>query len=164
MLNECEEYPEIAPGCIICKNNLDKYKQSNKCEICKYGYFKTRNESCVYCRSEKYGGPACYECGYENNITDNIICKDCLINDYIDYNNDQYIEYNDFIINSALSSKGKCYNCYIDLSGSCIKCKFINDTNNNEKLTCTLCKPGYYINSEGKCISYIDKIQKILLL
>ena len=64
-LNECEEYPEISPGCIICKDNLNKYKENNKCQRCKYGYFKTREEKCIYCRSEQYGGPGCNECGYE---------------------------------------------------------------------------------------------------
>ena len=57
-LNECEEYPEISPGCIICKDKLNEYKPYNKCQTCKYGYFKTKEEKCVYCRSEQYGGPA----------------------------------------------------------------------------------------------------------
>ena len=26
---------------------------------------------------------------------------------------------------------------------------------------CTLCKPGYYINSEGKCVNFINQIEKI---
>jgi len=101
ILNECEEYPDIAPGCIICKNKLNEYKKNNKCQTCKYGYFKTKNESCVYCRAKQYGSPACYECGYEEdqygNEKDNIICKDC----YDGYYKERY--------NSILSSDGKCY-------------------------------------------------------
>ena len=52
-LNECEEYPEISPGCIICKDKLNEYKSKNKCQTCKYGYFKTKDELCIYCKSEK---------------------------------------------------------------------------------------------------------------
>ena len=66
-LNECEEYPDISPGCIICKDKLNEYKSNNKCQECKFGYFKTKDDKCVYCRSEKYGGPACYECGYKQD-------------------------------------------------------------------------------------------------
>ena len=81
-LNECHEYPEISPGCIICNDKLNEYFPNEKCQSCKYGYFKTKDEKCIYCRREKYGGPGCYECGYEldenGNEKDNIICKDCL--------------------------------------------------------------------------------------
>ena len=49
-LNECEEYPDISPGCIICKDKLNEYKSNNKCQECKFGYFKTKDDKCVYCR------------------------------------------------------------------------------------------------------------------
>ena len=41
---DCEEYPNISPGCIICKDKLNEYVQNKKCQKCKFGYFKTRNE------------------------------------------------------------------------------------------------------------------------
>ena len=72
-LNECEEYPDISPGCIICKDKLNEYKSNNKCQECKFGYFKTKDDKCVYCRSEKYGGPACYECGYKQEQNEKIL-------------------------------------------------------------------------------------------
>ena len=34
-LNECEEYPDISPGCIICKDKLKQYKDNNKCQSLK---------------------------------------------------------------------------------------------------------------------------------
>ena len=115
----------------------------------------------VYCRSEKYGCPACYECGYEvdenGKETDNIICKDCYsyFNYLKEYNNNYaYDNFNYF--DSVLSSKGKCSNCRYDLSESCLKCDFVDN-----KLTCLLCSPGYYIDSNGKCSSFMDKINKI---
>ena len=93
-LNKCEEYPEISPGCIICKDKLNEYKPNSKCQRCKYGYFKTKDEKCVYCRSEKYGGLSCDECGYEINEngveTDNIVCKGCYPNYSIFSINDYY--------------------------------------------------------------------------
>ena len=56
-------------------------KENNKCQRCKYGYFKTKDEKCVLCSSEKSGGHGCSECTYEKNQngedTDNIICKGC---------------------------------------------------------------------------------------
>ena len=152
-LNECQEYPDIAPGCIICKDKLNEYKPYNKCQTCKYGYFKTKNEKCVYSRSEQYGGPACYECGYEKDIygndTDNIICNDC--ENFNDYYRNNY---------AVLSPQGKCYNCKYELSESCKKCEFTH-TKKEDKLICSLCEEGYYLNSEGKCISIYDKIISI---
>ena len=104
-MKECEEYPEISPGCVICKDKLDEYKEKNKCQKCKYGYFKTKDEKCVYCRSEQYGGPGCDECGYqldENGIeTDNIICKGCYPN-YLNFSsktNDYFYYYYDYYNN-----------------------------------------------------------------
>ena len=140
----CEEYPEISPGCIICNDN--SYITQNKCQLCKPNYFKTKDEQCIYCRSEKYGGPACNKCKYENNTNGNDIesikCANCS-GDY-----------------QILNSKGKCYNCKINLFEECESCKFINN-DNNEKLICTLCKPGYYLDSNGNCINYIKYIKKI---
>ena len=161
VIDECQEYPEISPGCIICIDKLEEYLINNKCQSCKYGYFKTRNETCVYCSSEEYGGPACYECGYDIDKdgieTDNIICKDCYSKDkYINFNYE--IDYNKYYYsNSVLSPNGKCYNCKYSLSESCLKCEF----NKDDKLVCTFCAPGYYLDSEGKCISIINKIKKI---
>ena len=170
-LNECEEYPDISPGCIICKDKLDEYKPNNKCQSCNYGYFKTKDEKCIYCRDEKYGGPGCYECGYEindnNEETDNIICKTCFSIDKFynfdhNYNNYEYnrFKYNDYFI-SVLSSKGKCYIAKYDLSDPCLKYEFVKDNNNNEKLSCIVCYNGYYLDSNGNCINFIDNIEII---
>ena len=161
-LDECKEYPEISPGCIICKDKFNEYKINNKCQFCKTGYFKTKEESCIYCRSEKYGGPACYGCGYEKDKdgeeTNNIICKDCFnyYNYPVDNNYGFYYGEEYYFFYSILSSNAKCYNCRYDLSDACLKCEF-----NEDKLTCILCAPGYYINSEGKCSSFISQIELI---
>ena len=37
----------------------DEFISNKKCHICEKGYFKTKEGKCVYCKSEKYGGPAC---------------------------------------------------------------------------------------------------------
>jgi len=55
----CEEYSDIEPGCIICN---EEYKSKRRCQLCKPGYFKTENESCIYCRDEKYGINECNKC------------------------------------------------------------------------------------------------------
>ena len=129
-LNDCEEYPEISPGCIICNDKLDIYKPQKRCQSCKLGYFQIKDGSCVFCRSEKYGGPACLECGYEkdenNQETEKIKCKAC-----------NYYQ--------ALSSDGKCYDCKFDVSDGCQECKFIkNEIDNSEKLMCTACNTGTF--------------------
>lgn len=156
LLDDCQEYLEISDGCIICKDKLDEYKSNKKCQSCKYGYFKTKNETCVLCRAEKYGGPACYECGYEtdenNEETDNIICKDCFSF------KDNYESENRF--HFILTSNGKCYDCKNYLSESCLRCDIIKDKENNDKFICTVCALGYYLNSEGKCISYVNDLEK----
>ena len=112
----CEEYSNISPGCVICN---EEYKSKRKCQICKLGYFKTKDETCAYCRTKKYGGPDCNKCGYDEK-EENIICLDC-IKTY-----------------QALNSKGKCYNCKDEFS-ACYWCKFIQN-GIEEKLICTFCK------------------------
>ena len=166
-INDCQEYPEISPGCIICKDKLEEYMSKSICQSCKNGYFKLKNGSCIYCKSEKYGGPACYECGYEKNEngieTDNIICKDCFSIGKFNQNYYKvcYTHSDYYYLNSALSSKGKCYSCKYDLSESCLDCEFLKDSEDNEKLKCTFCAPGYYLNEDGKCINYFNKIETI---
>ena len=66
-LRDCKEYSEISPGCVICQDKLSEYQPNKKCQFCKDGYFLTKEGTCVYCRSENYGGPGCYECGYEED-------------------------------------------------------------------------------------------------
>ena len=161
-LNELKEYPEISPGCIISKYNSEEYISNKKCEYCKDGYFLTKEGTCVYCRSEKYGGPGCYKCGYEEDKdgkeSNNIICKDCY--SFNNYNRTDYIHsYKDDLYNSALNSEGKCYNYFYNESEHCFKYEFLKGKDNKEELTCVLCIPGYYLNSENKCISLIDYIQ-----
>ena len=148
VLKNCSEYASIAPGCIICDDKLDEYMSKKKCQSCKPGYFKTKDGSCIDCRSENYGGPGCYECVYQKDEngqeTENIICKNC---------SSEY---------QALSSDGKCYNCQVDLNYGCQYCKFINnEIDNTEKLVCTQCYYQYYLNSEGICINYLPQLKKI---
>ena len=150
-LYKCKEYEEVIPGCMVCKDNLKEYQKDKKCHYCNIGYFKTNEETCVYCRSTKYGGPGCNKCGYEYELetkVDNIICNDSY--DKIDEEVSTEYFYNNLIYN------GKHYDCKYELSESCLKCQFEDD-----KLKCIECSPGYYLNTEGKCISFIDKIEKI---
>ena len=95
-LKKCEEYPEICKGCIICEEKSEEYISNGKCQKCKTGFFKTRDEQCVPCKAEENGGPSCYKCKYAVNEngeeTNNIICDICP-------------DYDHF-----LSSDGKCYN------------------------------------------------------
>ena len=168
-INECNEYPEIAPGCIICKDKLNEYKSNNKCQSCKYGYFMTKEGLCIYCRDEKYGGPGCYECGYEKdangNDLNNIVCKNCFsiekyyrYNDNIDYHTDKKsLDIKDKI----LTSDGKCYFPRYNITEQCFKYDLIKDANNNNKIVCVICPLGYFLDSDGNCYSYIDKLEQL---
>jgi hypothetical protein len=156
-INDCQEYAEISPGCLICSDKLDSYLPNKKCQSCKYGYFKTKDDQCVYCKSEKYGGPACYECEYEG---DNIVCNSCVANPLYGLSD----EYNKKIIvdnKLYLSSDKKCFDCQVEFGDSCKKCGFTKDSDGSEKIRCTRCSPSYYLNSEGKCVKYGSLIQKI---
>ena len=86
----------------------EKHKNEKKCNLCKPNYFKTKDEQCLFCKSEKYGGPACLNCQYEKDNngkeTSNIVCSKC------------DAEYD------ILNSKGKCYNCKANLFDECEKC------------------------------------------
>ena len=140
----CEENLEISPGCMMCD---EKHKNEKKCNLCKPNYFKTKDEQCLFCKSEKYGGPACLNCQYEKDNngkeTSNIVCSKC------------DAEYD------ILNSKGKCYNCKANLFDECEKCNFTNYGKSNEKLVCLLCKPGYYLDSEGNCVNYMKYIKQV---
>jgi uncharacterized protein YneF (UPF0154 family) len=158
-LNECEEYPNISPGCIICKDKLDEYKQNNKCQRCKYGYFKTNDEKCVYCSSEKNGGNACHECEYKKDTngkeTENIVCKGC-------YPTYSYFYKNSYSkSDSFLSNEGKCYNCKILFGENCDNCNLVKNLDGTEKLKCISCKSGYYLSNEGNCVRFVELITKI---
>ena len=146
-LQNCEDYPEISEGCIICEGKLEEYVTNKKCQKCKPGYFKTKDEQCINCRSEKYGGPDCIKCIYgvdENgNESNDIKCEFCPKRQH------------------AINSDGKCFNCQNSLSTACEECKFTKINGNTEKLVCTLCLPGYYLNSDGKCIYYLNYLEKI---
>lgn len=76
--NNCEDYPEISEGCIICDEKCEKYISNKKCHKCKPTYFKTKNEKCINCKSDNYGGSGCLKCKYaldNNNVeTNDIIC------------------------------------------------------------------------------------------
>ena len=137
--NTCEEYPEISPGCIICRENI-AIKLQNKCEACKPGYLKAKDGSCIYCKARNNGGPACDICEYikdENGKeTDDIKCKYCPEG-------------------NILSSDGKCYNCRDELGIGCLSCSFIkNDETQNEKLECTECINNYNLSPDKHCIHY----------
>ena len=143
----CDEYPEVMNGCIICTDKINEYLSQNKCQACKEGFFKTRDESCIYCKARTIGGPSCQQCEYykdENgNETNEIRCKYCPPD-------------------SALSSDGKCYNCQEELGEGCTKCSFIKDEENNtEKLQCQNCKNNYNLSQNRHCIHYQSYYQII---
>ena len=96
-------------------------------------FFKTRDESCVYCKAYKNGWPSCSQCAYENENSDNIICVDCPIG-------------------NLLSANGKCMICKNELGQDCETSQFVNDTNNTETLKCIKCKEDYHLNEQGHCI------------
>ena len=57
----CDEHPEVTPGCIICSDKLDEYSAQKKCQSCKQGFFKTKDNSCVHCKAKTNGDlPANY--------------------------------------------------------------------------------------------------------
>jgi len=132
-----DEYPEVTPGCILSINNYTLYKEKEKCLLCKDGFFKTRDESCIYCKARKNGGPNCKECEYiidsDGNITDSLKCKVCPDGNY-------------------MTSDGKCFNCVDEVGKGCEECEFIEDSENNEKMKCKKCKGNYFLK-DGHCIN-----------
>ena len=146
-LTFCEDYDEINEGCIICEEKKEEYISNKKCHKCKPGYFKTKDEQCVNCRNENNGGPDCLKCVYALDVngkqTDNIICDYCPTQFY------------------TLSSDGKCFSCEKRVSPNCEECGFIKKDDNTEILVCKLCKPGFYLNSEGDCINYLNYLKPI---
>ena len=163
-LNECEEYPDISPGCIICKNNLDEYKKNKKCDRCKYGYFKTKDEKCVLCSSDKTGGTACEQCGYELNNdgeeSDNIVCKECFPHNF--YYQEFYDQYNIIDDYNNININDKCYNCRMETSKGCYQCEPVKENGKTVNVKCIMCKIGYYLTPEGNCLNFTNLIEKDL--
>ena len=142
----CENHQEISEGCIICGNNKEEYIANKKCSKCMYGYFKTKDNQCINCRAEEYGGDSCDKCMYEldenNEETDKIICGQCPSYDNI------------------INTDGKCFNCHRKIQ-NCELCEYKKNKENSKNITCTLSKPGFYLNSEGKCINYIKYLETL---
>ena len=125
-----DEYPEITVGCILPINNYTIYNKSKTCFACKPGFFKTKEESCIYCKARKNGGPKCDEC---KTVKNKIYCKTC---------------HND----SILSEKEGCFNCEDEVGPGCVKCGF----GNQKTVICEECKEDYYLNDDGYCIYKIS--------
>ena len=144
--NNCINYPEIPEGCVICDQNKEEYISNKICHNCESDYFKTRDKKCIQCNLEEYGGNGCSKCKYSKDENDQetneIICEYCPVgNDYF-------------------SSNGKCLSCQQSFP-NCEICEIKKNNDNNEKIICNLCKPGFYLNSEGKCIDYLKYLEKI---
>jgi len=138
-----DEYPEVTPGCILSINNYTLYKEKEKCLLCKPGFFKTKDESCIYCKARKNGGPNCEECEYiidsDGNITDSIKCKICSNG-------------------NIMTPDGKCFNCVDEVGKGCEECEFVS--NSNEEMKCKKFKDNYYLN-ESHCIHEQSLYQSI---
>ena len=149
---------------------MNEYKENNKCQRCKYGYFKTKDEKCVLCSSEKNGGHGCSECTYEKNQngedTDNIICKGCystIIEDYYHYlyYYDDYYEYYNRPNDAFLTKEGKCYDCLAIFGDKCKQCNITTNEDGKESLKCISCYDGYYLTPEGNCVDFTVLLPKI---
>ena len=60
----------------------------------------------------------------------------------------------------AINSNGKCFKCKRS-SENCLICGFKLNDDNTENLVCTICEPGYYLNIDGKCINYLNYMERI---
>ena len=141
-----DEYPEVTAGCILPINNHTLYEERKKCYDCKYGFFKTKDETCIYCKARKNGGPKCDECKYiidENeDETNKINCNICSID-------------------NMLSPSGRCYNCTDEVGPGCSQCKFDDET---EDVICEICEEHYTLNSEGYCsFKYSEDVSNCLI-
>ena len=144
-----DEYPEVTAGCILPINNYTTYIKNKKCFDCKYGFFKTKEESCIYCKARKNGGPKCDKCQYiidrNGKEIDKINCKECQED------------------NMWSPIGRKCYNCEDEVGPGCAKCTFEDET---ERVICEECKEDYYLNNEGYCTkkySYAKSIPNCLI-
>ena len=149
-LIKCKEYPEITPGCIICDDKLEEYKPKSKCQSCKEGFFKTKDESCVFCKAEILGGHGCEQCTYVGDDSESIKCSYCPKG-------------------SVLDRYGKCLSCKEQLGMGCSDCMYIPDKEDNyrDKLVCTKCISNYFLTSRGYCIypkNYYEYIPNCLTI
>ena len=114
----------------------------------KVAYFE--DETCVFCKAKKNGGPGCELCEYakdaEGNDIDNIICNYCP--------------------RGFLTTDGKCYNCKDELENGCNNCTLkVNDSNLIETLICTNCidDKHYMLTNNNHCIHVDNFAQNIPL-
>ena len=83
-----------------------QYKPYNKCQYCSEDFFKTRDNSCAYCKARKNGGPACEQYKYQDDNSDNIIYSYCPEG-------------------KVMNKDGKCFDCKEELGDACQKCSFL---------------------------------------
>ena len=75
--------------------------------------------------------------------------------------NDLYGYYLDSLITPLLSSYNKCYYCKIFSCSVCLRCEFRKNYDGTEKLICTSCASGFYLNKDGSCVQYVSLIPRI---
>ena len=133
----CYINTNINLACVSCTDD-EEVKKKYPCQKCiGSDYFLTNESTCVYCRSELYGGPKCNKCGYiDINGKQEIGCISCY---------------------SKLTSDKKCLDIYIS------DCKLYGpyyDENNKIIYGCYECYENYNLTEEYKC-KYIQKTDTI---
>ena len=129
-----------------CEFNL-KRNISLKCEegMCKTGYIEKAKGVCEPCETINEG---CIECHYEDEY----------ISGYLGFKRKRRFSC-DQCDNSYLRSEdGTCHHCSTLGFNNCKNCGI--DAGHDNELVCLECRPGFFINEEGKCIScYEDQMK-----
>ncbi|KAL4506331.1 hypothetical protein ABPG73_017065 [Tetrahymena malaccensis] len=133
-------------SCLTCQNS------STFCTACQNGYQLDNNNNCVIPQCSQ----GCQTCKLQNN---NFVCISCYDQYYLDQN--QNCQKCQFPCQTCVGTANSCTSCqdqnYYFLNASNNTCLLKCQSNcsscnyNNGQISCTLCNPGYYIDSTGNC-------------
>ena len=133
----CTINEEVGPMCISCTDDEDLKKKA-PCQKCLgNNYFLTKENTCIFCKSEDYGGLNCGKCGYvEINGIEKIGCIEC---------------------NSGTKVDGKCIN-YIS---GCKKYGSFTNASNIIEYGCIECYEDYNLTESYQCQYFTTSINVI---
>ena len=132
----CYINKDVSPSCISCTDDED-LKKLEPCQKCNgNNYFLTKENTCIYCKSEDYGGSACSECGYiDINGKEKIGCIKCY---------------------DKLTIDGKCLKIYVT---DCEQYGPYKNENNIIVYGCIKCYENYNLTDEHECKKIkVDKV------
>ena len=159
----CYINKNIGPACISCTDN-EELKVNSPCQKCNgKNYFLTKENTCIFCKSENYGGLFCDKCGYINANGKEIIgCIECSSSSFYIAIEGKCIREN-YV--SYCEEYGTYKNNYNETIYGCIKCEEnydLTELNECRKIVEINCDIGYQLINDSCEKIFPDSDEQII--